>query len=419
MSYNADGSRVIDARDKSFPASAIGLTTEEFLGDSPGIDAFSTPLVLIDATALQNNLTVMADWVAAHGFELMPHGKTTMAPQIWRRQLALGSTGITVATPWQARVALDAGIPVVMLANECVDHGGLRWVASHLDAHPDQTFYCWADSVAAVAAMEAILDATPPQAPVRVFTELGAPGGRTGARTSDEAKAIAARITASPHMTLAGVAGYEGCLGHNRSPESLDRIRAYLDAMRALFQDLRSQVVGEAPILTVGGSAFFDVVADQLATLAGGAARVVLRSGAYITHDSGFYESISPLGGVLHPDGPHLKAATWGIARVLSNPEPGLALLDGGKRDFPYDEGLPVAVGWSTALGAPVEPMKGNVTALNDQHSFLHVDGDVPPIGAVVHLGLSHPCTTFDKWRLMPVIDQTSALVVDIVETFF
>ena len=69
--------------------------------------------------------------------------------------------------------------------------------------------------------------------------------------------------------------------------------------------------------------------------------RFTLRSGAYIVHDDGFYRQISPFDeAAAGPDVPRFRVAMRGLARVVSHPEPGLALLDGGKRDFPYDEGL-------------------------------------------------------------------------------
>ena len=59
------------------------------------------------------------------------------------------------------------------------------------------------------------------------------------------------------------------------------------------------------------------------------------------------------------------------------------------------------------------------VTALNDQHAFLYWAGEAPvAVGDVVTLGLSHPCTAFDKWRLVPVVDG-GGVVIEAVETFF
>lgn len=60
------------------------------------------------------------------------------------------------------------------------------------------------------------------------------------------------------------------------------------------------------------------------------------------------------------------------------------------------------------------------MSALNDQHAFLR-GGDVA-VGDAVCLGLSHPCTAFGKWSLIPVVDDAEAAaprVVDLVRTFF
>jgi len=410
--------RVISERDKSFPAFAAGLTIGEFVQRAVPLGEFSTPLLTLDARALANNLEVMAAWVADHGFELMPHGKTTMAPALWRDQLRHGATGITVATPWQARVALSEGVPAVLLANECVDPAGLRWIDGFLDAHPAQSFLCWVDSIDAVERMDAVLAGLRPERPLDVLVELGAPGGRTGARSVDEAARVAERVVASPGLELRGIAGYDGAVGHDRSEQSVSRIRAYLRQVHNLHQVVGG-LVGAAPsIVSVGGSAFFDLVADEFAGVGDGSLRLVLRSGAYIAHDAGYYDAVSPLGAALHPDEPRLLPAMWGLARVLSHPEPGLVLLDGGRRDFPFDQGLPNALAWSESLGSAERPLAGYASAINDQHTFLHIDGEAPPVGAVVRLGLSHPCTAFDKWRIVPVVD-AQGVVADVIETFF
>ena len=94
-------------------------------------------------------------------------------------------------------------------------------------------------------------------------------------------------------------------------------------------------------------------------------------------------------------------------ARVVSRPEPGLALLDAGKRDVPFDEGLPVPQRAAAALGAP----RGRRSAARSPPSTTSTRscGSIPPVrppcGEVVRLGLSHPCTVFDKWRWIPVVD--------------
>ncbi|WP_114854317.1 alanine racemase [Brachybacterium sp. YJGR34] len=404
--------RTVRAEDKSFPAGAVGrdITALEL-----PLAEFSTPLLVLDEQAIAHNLQVMAAWTGERGLELMPHGKTTMAPVLWRRQLAAGATGITVATGWQADVALRAGVPTVQIANTCTDPALLRRLAAHLAAHPEQELVCWADSPATIDLLD---EALPPDARLGVLVELGAEGGRTGARTAADVLSLAERVAASPALVLRGVAGYEGALAHDRSEEALRVVGAYCDQLAALVDRVRPLVSG-TPWVTAGGSAYFDVVAASFAGLAD--VRAILRSGAYIVHDSGFYRGISPLDATRGvEDEQALHAGMRGYARVVSMPEPGLALLDAGKRDLPFDEGLPVPLGVSRTLGGPERPLAGEVTALNDQHTFLRL-GDEEPlrIGDVVSLGLSHPCTAFDKWRLIPILDTTSGLVHEAVETFF
>jgi D-serine deaminase-like pyridoxal phosphate-dependent protein len=371
------------------------MTTDEFVSSRTRLSAFQTPLLTLDASAMAHNVSTMAAWSAERGLLLAPHGKTTMAPRLWRQLLDAGAWALTVATGWQAQVARAARIPRVLLANELIDPVALRWVADEL-ADPEFEVLCWADSTAAVDAMREVLREHPPARPVPVLVELGRDGGRAGARTLEAGLAVARAIEAAPELVLSGVAGWEGALAHDRSVDGLGRVRGLLDDLVAFTAAAHWP---DRPIVSAGGSAYFDVVADALAPLQDHAT-VVLRSGAYQVHDDGHYAALSPLRD-------SLRAAMHGWARVLSVPESGLAILDGGKRDFPFDEGLPVSAA-------------GPVVRMNDQHSF--VATDALGVGQVVRLGLSHPCTAFDKWRCIPVVDDAGGddpLVVNVVRTHF
>jgi D-serine deaminase-like pyridoxal phosphate-dependent protein len=288
--------------------------------------------------------------------------------------------------------------------------------------------------------MESALSGMELPRPVDVCVELGAAGGRTGARTVAEARRVAERVASSPVLRLAGVAGYEGSLAHDRSEAGLRAVRDYLERQIELHRALEPLYDDGDVIVTAGGSAYFDVVAEVYAATGagvaaaprggGGRTRFVLRSGAYIVHDDGFYRRISPLDEAGDAAGPRLQPAMRGIARVVSRPETGLALIDGGKRDFPFDEGLPIPRAWARELGQPWSALsESSISAMNDQHSYLRwsEDGgasdaaaDAAPVGSVVQLGLSHPCTAFDKWRVIPVVDSwESARVIDLVRTYF
>ncbi|MFE4949103.1 amino acid deaminase [Leifsonia sp. NPDC056665] len=411
-----------------FKAAPLGFTSADVADlprTRPLLRDFPTPIVTLSESAVAHNLATMAEWCAEAGVALAPHGKTTMSRELWQRQLDAGAWGITVATPWQASVALGWGVPRVLLANALVQPAALRALAPDADR-----LTVWADSLRSVEIMTEALTDAGPAAPLAVLVELGGAGGRTGARGPAAALAVAAAVAASPVLRLAGVAGYEGALAHDATPESLDRVQRYLEELLALHDAI--EAAGLYPqdgpvILTAGGSAYFDQVADVLAPRrsAGGGGRdveVLLRSGAYITHDDGFYRSITPLrrGG----DGREFHSAIHGWATVVSRPEPGLVLVDAGKRDLPYDEGLPIPQA-IRRFGEPVAvPLEGAVvSALNDQHAFVRVPADAAvEVGDVIRFGLSHPCTTFDKWRALAVVDDALAgepRVIGMLETTF
>jgi D-serine deaminase-like pyridoxal phosphate-dependent protein len=414
--------RRLDPLEKALPQGSAGATVAEFLATRPRLSAFATPLLVLDGSALDANVARMAAWCAQRGVGLAPHGKTTMAPALWERQLAAGAWGITLATPSQVRVGLAFGLRRVMLANALVDPVGLAAVSRARDADPGLEVLSWVDSPRSAAAMEAVLSRLAPTRPLTVLVELGAPGGRTGARDLPAARAVAAAVAASPHLRLAGVAGYEGALAHDASPAALATVRGYLRDLAALHADLADAYEVDEAVVTAGGSAYFDDVADVLGPLGGPGTRVLVRSGAYVIHDDGFYRGISPFA---RPGagGAPLTSAMHAWARVVSRPEPGLALLDAGKRDVPFDEGLPEPQLAADALGAPARPLAGEITAVNDQHAFLRLPPDaVLDVGHVVRLGLSHPCTAFDKWREVPVVagaDEPDPVVVDLVRTCF
>lgn len=411
--------RVLGPEHKSLPPAAWGRTVRQFLATAPGLAAFQTPLMTLDRSALTHNTAVMGEWAAEAGVRLAPHGKTTMAPQLWADQLAAGCWAITLATGWQVQVARAFGVRRIVLADTLLEPIALHWLAGELARDRDFEFYCWVDDPVGVQIMDRCLADAPERVEVNVVVELGAPGGRTGVRSVAAAHRVAEAVLRSRHLRLAGVGGYEAALAGNREPSSLAAVAHYLSELARLHSEIADSGGYPGPtIVTAGGSAYQDLVIDHLAGLAdetgarGVPTTVVLRSGAYLVHDDGFYAAISPL----TPDRARrpLRAAMHGWARVISAPEPGLALLDGGKRDFPYDLGLPV----------PHSFPGSRISAFNDQHAFLRLPAEAtgPPLGSIVRLGLSHPCTAFDKWRLIPVIDDATVVeptVVDLVHTFF
>jgi D-serine deaminase-like pyridoxal phosphate-dependent protein len=402
----------VDWRYKGFPP-ATGVTPAGVRAQGWNVLAgdLLTPVLVLKESALAHNIALMARYCAEHGVSLAPHGKTTMSPELFSRQLEAGAWGITAATTSQVRVFRAFGVERIVLANELVEPAAIRWIADELAADPAFDFYCLADSVAAVDALTGAL-AGGSARPLGVLVELGLPNGRTGCRSVDAAREVAEAVARSPVLELAGVEGFEGII-HSESIEAdLGAVDAFLDGLATLAAELGGR---DELLVTVGGSAYFDRVVERLSGIA---ARVVLRSGCYVTHDSGFYDHLSPLG-ERSPRGERLRPALEAWSVVLSRPEPDRALLCMGKRDVSFDIDLPRPV-VASSRGA-LRSVEGamSVFDLNDQHAYLRLPPeDGLAVGDLLGCGISHPCTAFDKWRLIPVVDDEYT-VVDAVHTFF
>ncbi|WP_031110031.1 amino acid deaminase [Streptomyces sp. NRRL S-146] len=410
----------VDHRFKGLPPDADGLTVAELAGQRRNLftGGFATPVLALSAERLEHNLKLMETYAARHGLAFAPHGKTSMAPQLFQRQIEHGAWGITLAVPHQVRVARAFGTRRVFLANELVDAAALRWIAAEQDADPDFELICYVDSVRGVELMDAALRDAGATRPVDVVVELAAgEGARTGVRTETECAAVADAVAGTRTLRLVGVAGYEG-----EVPKAdTERVTAWLRRLVALAADFdkTGRFAGlDEIVVSAGGSAWFDAVAEVFAEIPELSLPVLklLRSGAYVSHDDGHYRKLTPFNRV--PEEGALEPAFRLWTQVVSRPSAEQAFVNAGKRDAAYDLDLPFAQ--VIRRDGAERPATGvSVTALSDQHAWLATTPEADlEVGDWVGLGLSHPCTSFDKWQLIPVAE-ADGTVVDYVRTFF
>jgi D-serine dehydratase len=383
------------------------------------------PVTTLREAALSANIETMAAYAERYGALFAPHGKTTMAPQLFRRQLDAGAWAITAATPSQVAVMRKYGVPRILLANELVEPGPLRWVCEQLRLDADFDFYALVDDPQTVAHMDRVMDDCRPGRPMNVLLEVGIEGGRTGCRTAESALEVARAVKASRNLQLAGVETYEGVAARGSGPTDLAAVDALLERTRVLVSDIaRNRLFARPdPVVSAGGSIYFDRVVHSLSDWSetGIEAKLVLRSGCYISHDSGRYHRLSPLDGRRAPEEVlELQDALDVWAVVLSRPEPGLIVLGAGRRDVPYDVELPHLRRAYLQDGSVLDLLdRGEVTALYDQHALVAIAPEVElQAGDLVALGVSHPCGAFEKSPLVPLIDDAGT-VLGGVRTFF
>ncbi|GHA71895.1 alanine racemase [Streptomyces termitum] len=413
----------VDHRFKGLPPDAEGLTVGELAAQRRSLftGGFTTPVLALSAESVEHNLRTLEEYAERHGLAFAPHGKTSMAPVLFRRQIEHGAWGITAAVPHQVRVYRAHGVDRIFLANELVDPAALRWLAAELDDDPDFRLVCYVDSVRGVELMDGALRAAGARRPLDVVVELGAgEGARTGARTEAECAAVADAVAATGTLRLVGVAGYEAEVP-GADGESVRAWLRRLTALAAAFdRDGRFGASVEEIVVSAGGSAWFDAVADvfaELPELSRPTLRL-LRSGAYVSHDDGQYRERTPFNRV--PGEGALQPAFRLWSQVVSRPSAGQAFTNAGKRDAAYDLHLPEAQAVRDARTGEVRAADGiTVTALSDQHAWLRTgEGAELEVGDWVGMGLSHPCTVFDKWQLIPLVT-ADGTVVDYVRTFF
>jgi len=385
------------------------------------------PLAVIRRDALAGNLRWMQQFARDHGVELAPHGKTTMSPQLYAAQLDAGAWGISFANVTQARVGLESGVRRCLIANQVMAPADLDAIVALRQRHAGARILFLVDSLAQLALIEAwhAAQVEPRAEAFEVLLEIGLDGGRTGCRSHEQALQLARCLRASAATQLVGIECYEGLWATGRSAEDQALVRGLMQRVAELARACEYEQLFEADelLFSAGGSSIFDLVVPWLKPALSRPVRGVLRSGCYVTHDHGSYKRYMASMDTRLGCGHGLDAALEVWALVQSCPEPGLALLTAGKRDVSYDIEMPIPARWCRRgqLVPEAAPAGWTVSAMNDQHAYLRWPveaGAVPQVGDRVALGISHPCTTFDKWRWMAVVNEAYDVVDAIVTCF-
>lgn len=380
----------------------------------------SLPVAVLRNERIEHNLKWMSEFINEYNVKLAPHGKTTMSPALFQRQLAEGAWGITLATAPQVQAAYYFGVRRVILANQLVGRANMKIIA-RLQQDLNFDFYCIVDSVDNINQLGKFFSES--NQTLKVLIELGVAGGRTGARNDEAQTSLLNAIAQWPQsLALAGIEVYEGVLKEEAS------IRAFLQRASQQLKKLQHQKCfsTEKIILTGAGSAWFDLVAEEWSDLADDPSLdIILRPGCYLTHDVGAYKTSAARIGINNPIARKMQTSllpalqVW--AYVQSLPEPGVAILGLGKRDAAFDSGFPTPASHYRPGGASpaAAPIDWQLTAMMDQHAFMRVPDDADiAVGDMLALDISHPCLTFDKWRQLLIVDE-ALNVIDAVETFF
>ena len=380
----------------------------------------SLPLAILKNSSLDHNLQWMRNFCLDRGIDIAPHGKTTMSPELYAKQISAGAWGISFANVFQASVGVRCGIQNIIIANQVFQSIDLDSLSQFLVANSKLKIFFLVDSLKQIKTIEQWKLKKKSTTIFNVLLEVGIDGHRTGCRTHAQGLELAQAIHQSPALVLSGIECYEGGLvtcNHAHDRAGVAQLMARVNQL-ALACEHNQWFENEEVLITAGGSAVFDLVAQYLKPSLKTKTRCILRSGCYLTHDHHHYEkSMKCIAHRLQLQ-ETLRPAIELIAGVQSCPELGLALLTMGKRDVSFDLDLPQPI-WRLNVGdnqTSAVPDHWVITQLNDQHAYLKYNAlspedEHPQMGQVVGFGISHPCTTFDKWRWMPIVEDNYQVV--------
>ena len=405
---NWSSTTVIEGKFKGFPIDSYGKTLEQFLATKPNLFTanFQFPIMVIKESAVKNNIAQMMSFCNLVDAELAPHVKTTMSPQLAQMQVAAGATALTVANFWQGRIFLKHGFKNLIIANEVLDPTAIKEIAK-INKQKQAEIIFYVDSI---LALEIIQKHTPVEGEQNLFIEIGTENGRGGVRELSLVEQIAQRISADKRLNLIGVTGFEGAVPDaargRRGEKKISKFCQKIVAAAELAYPYKSD---QQFVISAGGSAYFDIVARELNKFEK-PRRLLLRSGGYITHDHRYYEDIYPFASSDRSFQPAIEV--W--AQVISKPEKDFGVLNLGKRDIGNDLHNPIPI---KSYDGQVKSFSAVIEKLNDQHGYLRGRQEFS-LAQLIGLGISHPCTTFDKWGLIPLVNDNYDLI-DCLQTFF
>jgi 3-hydroxy-D-aspartate aldolase len=342
----------------------------------PGMreEEIDTPALVIDLDAFESNLDTMADLLAPTGAKLRAHAKTHKSPVIAKLQMARGAVGNCVQKVAEAEVLAWGGVPDILVSNEVVGASKLARLCAL--SRIAQVAVC-ADDAGQVAAIEAAAADAGIRMTVLVEIDVGA--GRCGVQPGPDAVALATRIAASKHLIFGGLQAYHGSAQHKRTPgERRSLIGGAVDASRRTVEQLRQRGL-DCAIVGGAGTGTFEIESKS-------GVYTEMQAGSYVFMDVDYARNLDEAGAPVST----FRHALFVLSTVMSQAQPGVAVLDAGHKAVAVDSGLPTV--WR-------RPELSYISA-SDEHGKLQYGSETaaPKVGEKLRLVPGHCDPTVDKF---------------------
>lgn len=334
------------------------------------ISELETPAVIVDLDVMERNLSRMAAYCRKHQLLLRPHTKSHKIPELAKRQIESGATGITVAKLGEAEVMLNAGITDILIAYPIVGDDK----TSRLAKLAEQARISVAlDSEEAARGISGA--ATRLGTRIGVLVEMDVGFGRCGLSHENDLLALAQTIATLPGLEFRGLMFFPGHFGVGPEQRAALRLQVndFLDRSFETFEraGMPLPIVSGGSTPTAFESGLFHGVNE-------------VRPGMYIFNDRN----------TMAIDAAALEdCALSVVVTVVSTAVSGRAIVDGGSKTFSYDR---FQVGDGRGYGLVKEDPAVELERLTEEHGHLNVERSERHcrVGDRLSIIPNHVCTT-------------------------
>jgi len=311
------------------------------------VSELETPAVVVDLDVMERNLSRMAEYCRSRNIKLRPHTKSHKIPELAKRQIESGASGITVAKIGEAEVMLDAGITDILIAYPLV---GKAKAARLGDIAARAAITVSLDSEAAARSISDEFSAR--QLKAKILVELDVGFRRCGLANENELLSLAQKVSDLPGLEFTGVMFFPGhfVVGTEERMALLEPVNELLD------RTLETFAKAGLPLPTVTGGSTPTACEAHLFQGVN-----EIRPGMYIFYD----RNMAGIGVAQVED-----CALSVVVTVVSNSVPGRAIIDGGSKTFSSDR---YQAGDGKGFGLIKEDPAGEFETLSEEHGHLNI----------------------------------------------
>ncbi|MEE2970847.1 MAG: DSD1 family PLP-dependent enzyme [Pseudomonadota bacterium] len=337
------------------------------------VEELDTPVLLVDAGALERNIIAMRDIAAATGVAYRPHAKTHKSPIVANMQLEAGAVGVCCAKLGEAEIMAAAGIPDILITSQVV---GRNKLVRLIQAAQTANIMVVADNEDNISDLSSA--AQTGGKPMDVLIEVDIGQGRCGVPPGPEATRLARLIAETKWLRFRGLQGYQGLIQMTADFDQRQaQVELALEKLMDTADHLKSASI-EIDILTGGGSGS-SIIDSALGRYS------ELQPGSYVFMDSRYRHAQWP-GGAPCP----FENALTILGTVISRPATDRAIVDVGYKAASSDGGPIVVAG----------NMDAEFSFAGDEHGQLFFPGGTCPLalGDKVTFLPSHCDTTVNLY---------------------